>query len=211
MTSEVFERGIDISHWNVVTDFNAIKKAGYSFVIIKAGGSDKGFYKDSKFEEYYQGAKNAGLKVGCYYFVGKKFWGEVSGKADAERFLNIIGGKSFDYPVCLDVESLDRKYKKEITEATLAFTSYLECRGYFVSIYGSDLSTFADLVDINKLTAIDKWVARYGSKPKYVKEYGIHQKSSTGRVDGIKGNVDIDDSYRDYARIIRKAKLNGVK
>lgn len=211
MTGNVYEKGIDISHWNVVNDFNKVKADGYNFVIIKAGGSDKGRYTDKCFNDYYKRAKDAGLKVGCYYFVGKKFWGDVSGKADAEHLLRIIGGKSFDYPICLDIEALDRKYKKAITEATIAFCDYLESRGFYVSIYGSDVSSFMDLLELNKLTAYDKWVARYGSLPKYVKEYGIHQKSSTGKVNGIIGNVDIDDSYKDYARIIKRAKLNGVK
>ena len=35
------------------------------------------------------------------------------------------------------------------------------------------------------------------------------QYSSTGKVDGISGNVDMNHCYRDYPTIIKNAKLNG--
>ena len=43
-------KGIDISHWNYIKDYAAIKNSGIDFVIIKAGGNEKGkVYKDVKF------------------------------------------------------------------------------------------------------------------------------------------------------------------
>ena len=41
-------KGIDVSHWQGTIDWNKVKKAGIEFAIIKAGGSDAGFYTDSK-------------------------------------------------------------------------------------------------------------------------------------------------------------------
>ena len=43
-------KGIDVSHWQGTIDWNKVKKAGIEFAIIKAGGSDAGFYTDSKWE-----------------------------------------------------------------------------------------------------------------------------------------------------------------
>lgn len=206
---EIKAKGIDISHWNTVTDFNAVKASGIDFVIIKAGGSDKGFYTDKCFEKYYQGAKDAGLKVGAYYYVGKMFFGGKSGELDALRFREIIKGKSFDYPICLDVENMDRKFQSEITEASIRFCDMLEDFSYYVSIYGSDISTFKELLNINRLGAYDKWVAKYSQNPpSYVKDYGIWQYSSKGNVPGIKGNVDLDYSFKDYPSIMEKFGLN---
>ena len=65
-------KGIDVSHWQGTIDWNKIKKAGIEFAIIKAGGSDAGFYTDSKWEANYKGAKAAGIPIGAYYFVGKE-------------------------------------------------------------------------------------------------------------------------------------------
>lgn len=41
-------KGIGVSHWQGTIDWNKVKKAGIEFAIIKAGGSDAGFYTDSK-------------------------------------------------------------------------------------------------------------------------------------------------------------------
>ena len=64
-------KGIDVSRWQGVIDWKAVKADGVEFAIIKAGGSDAGFYKDRTFEQNYAGAKENGISVGAYYFVGK--------------------------------------------------------------------------------------------------------------------------------------------
>ena len=84
--------GIDVSHWQGKIDFERVKKSGIKFVILKAGGSDKGFYEDKTFRSNYEAAKKAGIDVGAYYFVGKSFYGVEAGVADAKRFCKIIGG-----------------------------------------------------------------------------------------------------------------------
>ena len=202
-------KGIDISHWNGEIDFNKVKASGIEFVIIKAGGSDRGFYTDPKFKENYEKAKAAGLFVGAYYFVGKKFYGDLAGIADGKRFADILKGMQFEYPVYLDVETTDARYKELATDAAIAFCKTLENAGYYVGIYGSDISGFKDRLYLDQLNAYDKWVARYGSEPKYVKQYGIWQCSSSGTVAGINGRVDTDISYKDYPAIIRANHLNG--
>ena len=62
--------------------------------------------------------------------------------------------------------------------------------------------------DIKKRYTI--WVAHYGvSKPSYTGNYGIWQKSSSGTVNGISGNIDIDEAYQNFPAIIKEAGLNG--
>lgn len=199
--TKFIEQGIDISHWNRVTDFCKVKDSGIDFAIIKAGGSDKGFYQDSQFNNYYRLAKLAGLKVGAYYFVGPKFYGTLSGREDAKRFCHIIQGKEFDLPVFLDLETTNKAYRELATDAALAFCDYMKQEGYNVGIYGSDISTFKDMVQINRLDWVDKWVARYNKTgPQFVKDVCIWQKSSTGAVPGITGAVDLDECYVDYSK-----------
>ncbi len=53
------------------------------------------------------------------------------------------------------------------------------------------------------------WLAEYNSKLNYSGSVGMWQKSSTGRVNGIGGNVDIDEGYIDYTEKIKSAGLNG--
>ena len=199
--TKFIEQGIDISHWNRMTDFNAVKTSGIEFCILKAGGSDKGFYQDRQFNNYYRLAKLAGLKVGAYYFVGPKFYGELAGKEDAKRFCRIINGKEFELPLFLDLETTNKAYKEMATDAALAFCDYMKSEGYNVGIYGSDISTFKEMVQIDRLDGIDKWVARYNKTgPQFVKNACIWQKSSSGSIPGITGPVDLDECYVDYSK-----------
>lgn len=202
--------GIDVSHYQGNIDWNAVAKTGINFAIIKAGGSEEGIYKESMFEQNYAGAKSAGLNVGAYYFPGPKFISEEAGIADAKRFLDIIAGKKFEMPVAVDLEGTKPEDKDGATIATIAFCKVMEAAGYYVMIYGGDIFSFNDRLNLGELDEFDKWVARYGSEPQYVKEYGIWQYSSTDYVDGITENtVDKDVAYKDYPAIIKNAGLNG--
>ncbi len=204
-------KGIDVSHWQGVIDWLSVKESGIEFAILKAGGSDDGFYTDSTFEQNYKEAKAVGLPVGAYYFVGSLCTSRADGIADAKRFLEIIKGKSFEYPVYIDLESTNPAAKAGATEACIGFCETMEAEGYYCGIYASDVSGFAERLDITKLQKFDKWVARYGSKPQFVKTYGMWQYSSTGTVSGISGGVDMDESYMNYPEIIKGAGLNGFK
>lgn len=202
-------KGIDVSHWQGTIDWAKVKKAGIEFAIIKAGGSDAGFYTDSKWEANYKGAKTAGIPIGAYYFVGKDCVTAAAGKADAERFLQILKGKQLEYPVYMDNEAQPASAKASITEATIAFCETMEDAGYFVGIYGSAVSGFKERMDDSKLTPYAHWVAQYASKCTYTGDYGIWQYSSKGSVDGIGGNVDLDIALVDYPAIIKSGGLNG--
>lgn len=203
-------KGIDVSRHQGDIDWKLVKESGIGFAIIKAGGSDDGFYEDSKFQTNYEEAKNNGIPVGAYYFVGPNCTSEEAGKADAERFLNIINGKKFEMPVALDLESTDPSDRDGATDAAIAFCEVLENAGYYVVIYASDVSGFKDRLDVDRLTEYDKWVARYGSEPQYMDScYGIWQYTSEGSVSGISGNVDMNISYENYPAIIKASGLNG--
>lgn len=207
----MIKEGIDISHWNNDAgpiNFKKVAASGISFVIIKAGGSDAGFYKDKNFEENYAAATAAGLDVGAYYFIGPKMLTKKDAEADAKRFYNIIKGKKFSMPVYLDLETSDPKDKEAATKAAIYFMRWLEKKGYFVGIYASDLSGFRDRVDGKQLTDFTLWVARYGSEPTNMKKWDVWQYTSTAYVTGITGRVDRNYMRRDLPAIIRKAHKN---
>ena len=204
-------KGIDISHWQGQIDFKKVKESGIDFVIIKAGGSDAGFYKDKMFETNYREAKAANLSIGAYYFVGKKFYGITSGAADAKRFAKILEGKEFDYPVFLDVETTDARYKELATDAAISFCETLEHLGYFVGIYASDISGYKEKLNHDRIMDYTHWVARYGNNPDVCRERDIWQYSSKGSVDGISGSVDLDEAYTDFSKLIKEKGFNGYK
>ncbi len=201
---------IDISHWQGNINFNEVKASGIEGVIIKAGGSDAGFYTDSQFESNYTKAINAGLQVGAYYFVGKNCLSYEDGIADSVRFMNIIKDKKFDLPVYMDVEAQAQGQKEKVTDSIIGFCNELEKNNYYVGVYASDISGFKDKIDLSRIDGVyTLWVARYGSKPTYVTNYDIWQYADNGKVNGINGNVDMDECYTDFPSIIINGGFNG--
>lgn len=202
--------GIDISHWQRSVDFVALKELdNVEFVILKAGGSDKGRYIDRTFYERYLNCKQLGIPVGCYYFVGPKCDSIADGHADAVHFMDIIRGLQFEYPVWMDFEAPPATNKIGNTSACISFCETMEQAGWYTGIYASDVSGFNDRLDLTRLTSFDKWVARYGKEPQIVKNYGMWQYTSKGALVSIDGNVDLDVCYRDYPLIMRRRHLNG--
>lgn len=200
--------GIDVSRWQGNIDFNKVKESGIDFVIIKAGGSDDGFYTDGQFEVYYRNAVAAGLHVGAYYFVGPNCYGEVSGIADASRFIKILGDRKFDMPVYIDFEAPSPDTRIANTNAVIAFCQTMEKHGYYCGVYASDCSGFVNRLECDRLNDFDKWVAIYGGKPSRVGSYGMWQHTDSGKVAGISGNVDCDIAYKDYPSIIVQNGFN---
>lgn len=205
-------KGIDVSAWQGIIDWKAVKAAGIQFAIIKAGGSDDGIYTDSKFERNYSECKRLGIPVGAYWFVGSGFTTKVDGEADAERFLKLLKGKQFEYPVYVDLEPpLKASNRSYNTDATIAFCEYMEKNSWFTGVYGSTYSTFQSLVDDSRLTSYAHWVAQYASSCSYWNKYGIWQYTSSAYVDGIAGRVDMNYAYVDYPAAIKAKGMNGFK
>lgn len=199
--------GCDLSHWNWISSFEQVADA-VDFVILKAGGSDKGFYTDSTFVNRYAAFRSLDVPVGAYYFVGEKFTSEIDGITDAMRFIDIIGDRQLQFPAILDLEATRMIDKDQVTEASIAFLSTLEQYGFYAMIYASDISGFKDRLNLDKLKKFDKWVARYGTEPKYVTSYGMHQFTSSGNLSGVQRSVDLDYAFKNYPEIMKQHHLN---
>lgn len=204
-------KGIDVSAWQGVINWDAVKASGIKWAIIKAGGSDDGIYTDSKFERNYSECKRVGIPVGAYWFVGKGCITTTDGEADAERFLKLLKGKQFEFPVYMDCEVTSPNNKKGATDAAIGFCRKLEKEGYYAGIYGSTYSTFQSRLDDSRLTGFAHWVAQYADSCTYWGDYGIWQYSSGGYVGGISGRTDMNLCYVDYPAKIKERGLNGFK
>lgn len=201
-------KGIDISRHNIIKDWKEVAKH-IDFAIIRAGGNFGGFYKDPKFEINYNACKMYNVPCGAYYDVGKLFIGSDTGKEYAQHFKKLLSGYTFEYPVYADIEVTPKKFKKQITEAAISFCEEMEKDKFYVGIYGSDISTFHDALILDDVRRFTLWVARYGNKPKLVKDYAIWQYSSKGSVPGIVGPVDMDICRVDFPKVMKGVHLNG--
>lgn len=202
--------GIDVSRWQGDINWCKVKASGkVDFCICKIGGSDGSFYKDSKFLANYYGCKGHNIPVGVYFFLGADCNTKERGANMGCQILSLLKGLELEFPVWIDVEVHDKKNKRGNTDAIKEICDVIEKAGYYVGVYGSDINTFEEMVYKEELKAYDKWVARYPLESKNKNAGGMRQYSSTGTVDGIKGNVDQDISYYGYPEIMKKNHLNG--
>lgn len=204
--------GIDVSEHQRVVDFNKVRKAGYDFVMIRAGYGMYTDQKDPYFEDNYKNAKAAGLSVGTYWFSYAKTAEQA--KREAEVFLDTIKGKEFDYPVAFDIEHDSQRDlpNSVVDDICRTFCDTVEKAGYYVVLY-SYKNFILPKISAGVTQKYDMWLAEYtnAEKPTYNRDYGIWQYSSTGTVSGVDGNVDLNRSYKDYPEIIKSAGLNGYK
>lgn len=200
---------IDVSKHNGVIDWTKVKASGVSGVIIRAGYGRVISQKDKTFEEYYAGAVKAGLNVGAYWYSYAKTPAEA--KIEASVFLEAIKGKKFDLPVYYDIEEQSHVAlgKTVCTAMVDAFCGAMEAAGYFAGVYSFDSFFASNLTeDIQKKYTC--WVARVDNvPPKCCKDFGMHQYSWQGKINGISGNVDVSYCYKDFPAIIKGAGLNG--
>lgn len=189
--------GIDVSVWQGDIDFEAVKKAGCDFVIIRAGYSvDGNVEEDSKFEQNYKAAKAAGLKVGLYLYSYDNTEDKV--RASADWIIEKLGGDKLDLPVVFDWEDFGRFQTYEMSFNGLnrlydAFADQMESAGYDAMLYGSKnyLEKVWEDTDTRPV-----WLAHYTDKTDYKGQYRIWQASSTGRISGIDADVDMDIMYK---------------
>lgn len=204
--------GVDVSKWQGSIDWGAAKQ-DIDFAILKAGGSDAGFYEDAYFKDNYKECKKYGIPVGCYYFVGKHFGDqEGNGFADARRFYDIIKGKTFEFPIYIDIEitPTDAKAREGTTREAISMVKTLEAAGYYVGIYGSDIATFKNRLNYKDISDIDIWVAKYSQNPPaWATRWRIWQYSSSGTVSGINGRVDLNRCNTNFPYIMKTKGLNG--
>ena len=201
-------KGIDVSVHNGVIDWNKVKAAGIQFAILRAGYGKVASQKDGKFEENYKNAKTAGIPVGAYWYSYATTVEEA--KQEAQVCLELLNGKQFEFPIYFDLEEQKAfsTGKANCSAMVRAFCDELENSGYWAGLYMSR-SPFCDYTENDIRTRYALWLAEYNSKLNYSGSVGMWQSSSTGKISGISGNVDLNTAYVDYPASVKKAGLNG--
>lgn len=191
--------GIDVSKWNQNIDWDKVKEAGVQFVIIRCGyrGSKTGvLVEDPYFRQNIKGAKEAGLKVGVYFFT--QAINQAEAVEEASMVLSLTEGYELDYPIFIDTEgsggradTLDAVTRTAVCEA---FCETVEQAGQEAGVYASR-NWYYNNVDDDVLSRYTIWVAEYRKEPLYTGRYDIWQYTSSGQIDGINGRVDLNLSY----------------
>lgn len=210
-----FSIGVDISRYQGQVDFAQLAEwlkqnspDGKGFAILKSVSTNPkfgGLYIDEFFEHNYNECKRYGIPVGAYYYT---YATEIEyANKEIALFLSSLAGKSFEYPIAIDVEDnlLKPLSAAALTSLVVYAAEKLQNNGLYVSIYTYSYYSKTEL-NMAALSKFDQWRADYTGVP--FTAYGIHQYTSKGRVSGVSGYVDLNRAYKNYTEIIKKAGLN---
>lgn len=208
-------KGIDVSSHNGVIDWAKVKSAGIEFAILRAGYGKFENQVDKTFVTNATGALAAGLHVGAYWF-SYAITAEDARK-EAQLFAKQLEPykKKFDFPVYFDYEYDSENYsaRNGVTPtATLreslvkAFCDEIQSRGWRAGVY-TNMDYLKNRWRIEALDEWELWLADYTGDPDV--ECGMQQTGSTGKVNGISGNVDMNTAFADYPALMKHDGWNG--
>ena len=196
--------GVDVSKYQKNINWNQIKKAGVSFVIVRIGyrgyGASGTLVLDPMFEEHFTNVKNAGLKVGVYFFTQAVT--EDEAREEAQGCNWVLNGRKLDYPIYYDTEAstspngtgrADGLGKEDRTKCAIAFCEEVKDLGYKPGVYAST-TWFRKRVDLAALRKYTIWNAHYGVSSSPI-DCDMWQGTEKARINGYSGELDANISY----------------
>lgn len=190
-------RGIDVSKFQGTIDWNAVKADGITFAIIRCGYRGYGtgaLVEDSTYRRNIQGAINAGLRVGVYFY--SQAINEAEAVEEASMVLSLVSGYSLPLGVYYDTESVAGGRANAISAAqrtacAVAFCETIRNAGYQAGVY-SYASWFYNALNFANISKYNIWIAQYRDTLSFNYKYNIWQYTGSGRVNGISTAVDMN-------------------
>lgn len=192
--------GIDVSENQLDIDWNAVAQDGIDFAMIRLGyrGATEGeLYLDEYYHNNIEGARDAGLDCGIYFF--SQAINEQEAIEEADFVLDQLGGVALEYPVAFDSEVVTevasprtaRLNNDEMTAIADAFCNRIEQAGYSTLVYGNA----ADIARYNNEVVNDGgiWWAEYNvGQPSHYLDIVMWQYANSGAVAGVPTAVDMN-------------------
>ena len=199
--------GVDVSVHQDNIDWTKVKESGIDFAMVRLGYRGYGTGEaqlDENYAENIQGARDAGLDAGVYFF-SQAITAEEAVE-EANLVIESLDGLDVNYPVVYDWEIIyddtartDNISVDVLTDCCVAFCETIKNAGYTPMIYQNKRTSIFKL-DLNRLNDYDFWLAEYNTEPTYYYDFDMWQYTSTGRVPGIEGDVDLNISFKDYSK-----------
>ncbi len=187
--------GIDVSKYQGDINWPAVAASGVQFAFVRVGSVKYGV--DTKFDQNMRLAAASGVKTGVYVYSYARNAQEAA--AEAVFVLQAIANYTVSMPVVIDIEDSSQRDLSPAVLAEIAntFCAVIENAGYYPMVYASKNWFNEQMGPV----AFDKWVAQYNTSCS-VESAAFWQASSTGRLPGIAGDVDIDYQYKDLSSSI---------
>lgn len=183
--------GIDVSHYQGVVDWQAVKAANIGYAFAKASEGEA--IVDSQFDANWQGMKAAGLLRGAYHF----FDSSVDPVAQAKNFLNAVGSlAASDLPPVLDIEIFRGPFgNSSLANNVLTWLNNVQdACGRTPIIYTGP--SFWDKYMTDQFGSYPLWVAEYGVAAPRIPvgwtNWTFWQSTEAATVAGVHGSVDSD-------------------
>ena len=194
--------GIDVSKYNTDIDWHKVKSSGIDFVFIRLGYTGYGNgvqVEDPYFKQHIEGAIDAGLDVGVYFFTQAINTREAKKEVDFATKVLEPYKDDVSLPLVVDSEYIDGSRpgradhlsKTARTQVLDAFCSRVEYRGYEPMIYMSK-SWITGNLNYEDIKQYPIWVAQYNTHNTTPQPYAYWQYTSGGSVPGIRGRVDMN-------------------
>lgn len=198
--SGLIAKGIDVSQHNSRINWAEVQKEGIDFVILRLGwvGNKENHTLDTYFKENYESCVRLGIPVGVYVYSYCE--NEETVKSAAKWTAEQLKGKKITYPVFIDMEDsqIENLDVQTLTDISKTFCEELKTSGYSkVGIYANK-NWLVNKLDVSQLSKYSIWLAHYTDKTDYSGKYDMWQYTSSGTVNGIIGNVDMNYSYKIY-------------
>ena len=203
---------LDVSRYQGKIDWEKVKAdcvQGAFLKTVSTNSSFGGIYIDPYFEYNYAECKRLGIPVGVYYYT----YAQTKDVADKElaKFKEAVQGKSFELPLVVDVEDnlLKPLSADELTDLIEYALNTIESWGCYAMLY-TYLNYSNTELNMTRLAKYDLWLAAYRNERPSKPEHNLWQFTSSGSVNGIEGNVDMNYAYKNYPNMIANAGLNNL-
>ena len=196
------KKGIDVSSHQGTINWGKVKQTGIEFAIIRLGyGDNIERQDDTQFLNNVNGCIANNIPFGVYlYSYATNLTGNASIQSEIEhckRQLDKISKKPFCVYIDMEDASTEKLGKDRLTYFAEEFCEKIKDMGYKAGVYANQY-WFNTFLNVSKIASFGNsiWCAKYSdTKPNISSNYDIWQYSSTGRVDGINGNVDMNYMY----------------
>ena len=197
--------GIDVSKHNGEIDWDAVKADGIKFAIIRVGyGNDDTDQDDVWAVRNMQECERVGIPYGVYLYSYAV--NEDEANSEANHILRMLQGFNPVLGVYIDIEDTEyyNKYnidpyssegRELITRIAVTVMDRVSRAGYTAGVY-ANWNYFQNVLIQSEIQAY-KWLAWYKEDTSEVPEgdWIMWQYTSTGHVNGIEGNVDMNFWY----------------
>ncbi len=218
--SLIGKKGIDIGDHNGKVNFEAVKKAGFEFAMLKLGyGSDITDQDDAQFERNVKECERLGIAWGAWLFSYAP--NEDRARSELDHIIRLLKGKKPTMPIALDVEWDECRERnggwnyENVTACTRIVLDGLRKAGYYPMLY-TGFDEIENYISKDIWQSVDLWFAQWSSKCEYtgsnlgIWQYGGEENFiDSPYINGVSGKVDKNICYRDYPSIIKEGGYNG--